>query len=166
MVSAMDKLDREIQAMEREVANAERALAKAKLELATLRRAASLRPSAGVVVGHANGIAAPKPANQATHSEFKLDGNVVEKRRGKAKGAISAEWQKLLGLMSAAGNEPKGYADIHELAPRAGIHSDLHSIRERIRAYVREGHIEANAPGIFRVSRQAIERYGLGGAKN
>jgi hypothetical protein len=62
--------------------------------------------------------------------------------------------------MVEAGNKAADYATIQKFSRVAGMDVEMSSIRERARAYAREGHLNKGVSG-FRVSPEAIERFGL-----
>jgi hypothetical protein len=139
----MSGIAKKVETQERKVADLERELAKARIELDVWREAVTLEGRKQ----SSNGAATNGHGHQP-------------KRRGKAKGAISGAWKSLLGLMVDAGNNPMDYEAIHKMSKKAGMEVEINSIRERARAYAKEGILDKDAAGL-RVSKQAIEKYEL-----
>jgi hypothetical protein len=172
----MDALDKEISDEEARLkkyrAQAEAFTAKADasaLKIATLRRAASLRPvSAGeVLIVGASAHATVEPAGQhllpeevAAFVERATADSPSEIRRGRKPGAISADWRSVLAsLYLMGGKQP--YPDIHKVAAQNGINIDISSVRERVRIFVERGLMEGNPTDGFEVTWVAMQKFGF-----
>ena len=162
----MDALDKEISDEEarhkKYVAQAEAFRLKAEqaaFKLATLRRAAALRPAPGgeqvigsdIAVNADSGIASRPPgADQA---------NDV-RRGGRKPGAISSEWRQVLASLYLMGGK-QSYVEIDKVAKSQGLNLDMSSVRERVRHFVEKGYLEGSAAEGFEVTWDAMEKFGF-----
>jgi hypothetical protein len=142
----MDKLDAIIDAKKRKVAEITAELERLHIEVGALEQAAALRPAVTL-----------ETTSQAT---LAVPASVTNPRRsGRQPGSISHGWRHVLARWYAGGNAWRDIADIHgEVRPDMGL--AYASVRERVRRFTEEGHLERNGDK-FRVTDTAAARFKL-----
>lgn len=141
-MSATDPLVLEIAAKRAEIAALDRRLEWAKVELATLERAAVLRP-----------IRPDSARNGAGMDEQPA-------RRGRIPGALSYQWRQILGVMVENGNQFVSPVTAAALAETIGVRIAPKAAADRLARYVRKGFTE-RVGDTYRVTAGAIMRFGL-----
>jgi hypothetical protein len=141
-ITATDPLEMEIATKREEVADLQRRLERMNIELATLERAAMLRPF--------------QPA-----SDVHLVGmNVKRRPRGRMPGALSHQWRQILGVMVQNGNHFVSPPTVSALAEIVGIRVGPKTAADRLARYVGKGFTERSGE-TYRVTMVAMTRFGL-----
>lgn len=172
----MDALDKEIAdeiVKERKFrSQAESLLAKAdasKFKIATLQRAAALRPVTNAVppaFSSGNPVTKPEALSQpvadfiARATDDIEDGANAVRRGGRKPGSISAEWREVLSTLYVMGGR-YSYSQIHEIAAQQGLKLDIASARERIRIFTERGLMAGNPIEGFEVTWEAMSKFGF-----
>jgi len=156
----MDKLEAEIQAKLKEAealrrkAEATHARAEqAELEARILRRAAELRPNAREEEEEEG------PDESDIFGVFDEAASPIQ-RRGRQPGSISRKWREILSDLAGTG---KAFT-IEGLIAAAGRRSlgiEERTARERIRRYIEQHFVQEVSHGLYVVTDEAIQRFGL-----
>ena len=144
----MDKLDRKIadkqadlERTSKEIEALARKHERLLIELEALKQAAELRPT-GRVGNGPSATAEPRS------------------RGGRQPGGISADWRKVLRVLSKR-TKGASYDDILEAAIAQGISTKMPNVRGRVRNMVENGLLSGGSKRGFKVTPEAVRRFGL-----
>ena len=153
----MDELDREIDNLKKRLLKWKKAIAAGEVELASLEKAAKLRPSA-------NAVRRPADADDSFYVESGVfaPADAQSVKAGRRPGSISAEWREVLEILYNVGGA-HSYAQIHDTARRTGRidAKEIASTRDRVRSFAANNFMTGNAEVGFTVTEDAAERFGF-----
>jgi hypothetical protein len=159
----MDKLDEEIRKVQKEAADLKRRADAKELELKALQRAAALRPTVSEVLAaefEPESTEGPPLDDGSAGLEDVLGVEPPEnKRGGRQPGAISKQWRTILN--DILDNQPVDIEGIVLLAVRHGLELQHGSALSRMRHYIELGYVEDAGEGRYRVTSEAVNRFGL-----
>ena len=138
----LTSLELEIAAKREEVADLLRRLERANIELATLERAATLRPFQRGSEVHRVGV------------------DVKRRPGGRRPGALSHQWRQILGVMVQNGNCFVSPLTVSALAETGGIRVGPKTAADKLARYVGKGFTERSGD-TYRVTTTAMTRFGL-----
>lgn len=146
----MDKLDQEIADKRLKLSELLARTDDLKREISILERAASLRPTAGVLADF--GLAPPvSPENKV---------NVVPQpaTRGKPEGAISKAWRQVLKELSVS---TFTFRDFCAHSERFDIKSSESSKRDRLRIFIAQEFVSEDDVDRYKITEKAATRFGF-----